>query len=91
MRAAPPVLWAPDDARIERATLTHYARLLAERGVETEGYHELWRWSVERLEDFWASIWDTFDVRASTPYTRVLGTRTMPGAEWFPGARLNFS
>jgi acetoacetyl-CoA synthetase len=91
VRAAPPVLWAPDDARIERATLTRYARLLAERGVETEGYHDLWRWSVDRLEDFWASIWDTFNVRASTPYTRVLGTRTMPGAEWFPGARLNFS
>ena len=46
VRAAPPVLWAPDDARIERATLTRYARLLAERGVETEGYHDLWRWSV---------------------------------------------
>ena len=91
MHAPPPVLWAPDAARIERATLTRYARRLAERGVDTEGYHDLWRWSVDQLEDFWASIWDTFGVRASTPYTRVLGRRTMPGAEWFPGARLNFA
>ena len=92
VRAPPPVLWAPDDGpRIERATLTRYARLLAERGVETVGYHDLWCWSVDQLEDFWGSIWSTFGVRASTPYTRVLGSRTMPGAEWFPGARLNFA
>src|SRR5262245_35131371 len=91
VRPAPPVLWAPDQARIERATLTRYARRLAERGVETDGYHDLWRWSVENLEEFWASIWETFDVRASSPYERVLGRRTMPGAEWFPGARLNFA
>jgi acetoacetyl-CoA synthetase len=91
VRPAPPVLWAPDEARIERATLTRYTRRLAERGIETDGYHDLWRWSVENLEDFWASIWETFDVRASAPYERVLGRRTMPGAEWFPGARLNFA
>jgi acetoacetyl-CoA synthetase len=89
--ATPPVLWAPDPARIERATITRYARGLAERGIETDGYHDLWRWSVENLEEFWASIWETFDVRASTPYERVLGSRAMPGAEWFPGARLNYA
>jgi acetoacetyl-CoA synthetase len=71
--------------------LTRYARRLAEHGIETDGYHDLWRWSVEHLEEFWESIWDHFDVRASAPYERVLGSRTMPGAEWFPGARLNFA
>ncbi len=91
MTSTPPILWAPDEARVERATITAYARRLAERGVETEGYHDLWRWSVEHIDDFWASIWETFDVRASTPYERVLGSRAMPGAEWFPGARLNFA
>ena len=91
MSDVPRVLWAPDEAEIERATLTAYARRLAEQGVQTDGYHDLWRWSVENLEAFWASIWDSFDVRASVPYERVLGRRTMPGAEWFPGARLNFA
>jgi acetoacetyl-CoA synthetase len=91
MSDVPRVLWAPDEAGIERATLTAYARRLAEQGVQTDGYHDLWRWSVENLEAFWASIWDSFDVRASVPYERVLGRRTMPGAEWFPGARLNFA
>ena len=91
MTAAPPVLWTPDAARVERAALTRYARWLAGRGVETDGYHELWRWSVDSLEEFWASIWEHFEVRASAPYDRVLASRRMPGAEWFPGARLNFA
>ena len=87
----PPVLWAPDEARVERATLTRYARGLAGHGVETDGYHELWRWSVDDVEAFWASIWEFFDVRASSPYERVLASRAMPGAVWFPGAQLNFA
>jgi acetoacetyl-CoA synthetase len=88
---APPVLWTPDEARIERAALTGYTRWLASRGIVADGYGELWRWSVENLDAFWASIWERFDVQASTPYERVLGSRTMPGTEWFPGARLNFA
>ena len=91
MSGTPPVLWTPDAARVERATLTDYARRLAARGDATDGYHELWRWSVENLDAFWASIWERFDVQASTPYEHVLGSRAMPGAEWFSGARLNFA
>jgi acetoacetyl-CoA synthetase len=88
----PRVLWTPDDARIERATITRYARWLAEtKGVETTGYHDLWSWSVDELEVFWESIWEFFDVRASEPYERVLDARVMPGAEWFPGAKLSFA
>ena len=92
MRDAPPVLWAPDEARVERAAITRYARWLAEtRGVQTSGYGDLWRWSVTEIEAFWASVWEFFDVQASEPYERVLGSRTMPGAEWFPRARLNYA
>ena len=88
----PPILWTPDEARIERAAITRYARWLAEtRGVETRGYEELWRWSVTDIEAFWKSVWEFFDVQASEPYERVLGSRAMPGAEWFPGARLNYA
>jgi acetoacetyl-CoA synthetase len=88
----PPVLWTPGEARVERATITRYARWLAEtRGVETGGYDELWRWSVSDVEAFWTSIWEFFDVQASAPYEHVLGSHVMPGAEWFPGARLNYA
>jgi len=89
---APPVLWEPSPERIERATLTRYQRWLEERlGRSFGSYDELWAWSVEDVEGFWASIWDFFEVRASVPYERVLGRREMPGAEWFAGARLNWA
>jgi acetoacetyl-CoA synthetase len=86
------VLWTPPDDARERFVLGRYmAWLAAERGLDFRGYEELWEWSVTDLEGFWASIWDFFGVRARTPYERVLGSREMPGAEWFPGARLNFA
>ncbi|HEX3291686.1 MAG TPA: acetoacetate--CoA ligase [Gaiella sp.] len=88
----PPILWQPDADRIERSTLTRYARWLADaRGIRTSGYDELWRWSTVDIEGFWASIWEFFEIQTSTPPDRVLGSRAMPGAEWFPGARLNYA
>jgi acetoacetyl-CoA synthetase len=83
----PKLLWTPAPEQIERATLTRYARAVGREGA----YDDLWRWSVEDLEGFWSSIWEFFDVQASEPYERVLGRREMPGAEWFPGARLNYA
>jgi acetoacetyl-CoA synthetase len=90
--STPPILWRPDTDRRERATLTGYTRWLEQtRGLDLPDYARLWEWSTTDLEGFWASIWEYFDVLASTPYERVLGSRAMPGAEWFTGARLNFA
>ena len=72
--------------------MTRYMRwLAAERGRAFDDYQSLWEWSVRELEEFWASIWDFFEVGASTPYSRVLAERAMPGASWFEGAELNFA
>jgi acetoacetyl-CoA synthetase len=88
----PPILWRPSAERIERATITGYARWLERtRGLDLPDYARLWEWSVADLEGFWASVWERFGVIASVPYERVLGSREMPGAVWFPGARLNFA
>jgi acetoacetyl-CoA synthetase len=87
-------LWEPSEERKERAAVTRYARWLRdERGVELpdDEYASLWQWSVDSLDDFWASIWDYFDVEAGEPYERVLADRSMPGAEWFTGSRLNYA
>ena len=83
----PELLWTPSEERIERSALTAYARAVGREG----DYADLWQWSVDDLEGFWASIWEHFDVQASTPYERVLGDRSMPGAEWFPGTRLSYA
>jgi acetoacetyl-CoA synthetase len=87
------LLWTPSAQRVERSNMTRYMRWLeSERGLDFEGdYHALWRWSVGGIEDFWASIWGFFEVRASTPYSEVLASRKMPGASWFPGANLNYA
>jgi acetoacetyl-CoA synthetase len=86
------VIWTPPANARERSVLGRYLDWLQrERGLGFSGYEEAWRWSVSDLEGFWASIWDYFEVRAHAPYERVLGSRQMPGAEWFPGARLNFA
>jgi len=88
----PEKLWEPSAGLVERSRMTEYMRwLAAERGLELDGYDDLWRWSVEDLEGFWSSIWDFFEVQADGGYDRVLGSREMPGAEWFAGARLNYA
>ncbi|TLY67226.1 MAG: acetoacetate--CoA ligase, partial [Gammaproteobacteria bacterium] len=86
------LLWTPGPDRIRRANVTAFADWLArERGRRFADYTALWRWSVEDLEGFWQALWDYFPIDSSAPYTRVLGRRSMPGAEWFPGARLNYA
>ena len=86
------LLWQPDDQTIENANLTHYMRWLQEtRNLNFDTYSALWQWSVDSLEDFWASLWDYFAIKASQPYESVLLKRIMPGAQWFVGARLNYA
>jgi acetoacetyl-CoA synthetase len=86
------LLWQPSAARQEHSRMRHYQRWLgAEYELPVGSYQELWQWSVEELEEFWESIWKYFDVRASQPYTRVLSSRSMPGARWFEGAQLNYA
>ncbi len=86
------LLWEPSEAVKKSASITHYLDWLSrEKGLRFAGYHELWEWSVRNLEDFWESLWDYYGIVASTRYQAVLSTRSMPGASWFEGARLNYT
>jgi acetoacetyl-CoA synthetase len=76
------LLWTPSDP-----DASEMARLMRARGFSE--YDELWRWSVEDLEGFWGALWDWFEIEGS--YERVLGSREMPGAEWFPGASVSYA
>jgi acetoacetyl-CoA synthetase len=84
----PTKLWEPPDALVDGALMTRYMHWL-DKGFET--YDELHRWSVEDLEGFWSAVAEFYAVRFATPPERVLGRREMPGAEWFPGATLNYA
>jgi acetoacetyl-CoA synthetase len=88
----PEKLWGPPAELVARARMTEYMRWLgSERGLDFDGYDELWRWSVEDLEGFWSSIWDFFEVQADGGYDCVLDSHEMPGAEWFAGTELNYA
>ena len=86
------LLWEPSEELKENANISRYIRWLEdEKGLSFSDYGELWEWSVTELEEFWASIWEFFEVKASRPYERVLSQREMPGANWFEGAELNYA
>ncbi len=86
------LLWSPSPAVIENANLTKFMCWLhPTRGLTFTTYQELWQWSVTDLEAFWAAWWDYTGVISSQPYSTVLAQRTMPGAQWFVGARLNYA
>ncbi len=54
---------------------------------------DLWRWSVDHLEEFWVAVWDFFAVEADGGHEVALAesAAAMPGARWFPGTRLNYA
>jgi acetoacetyl-CoA synthetase len=86
-------LWSPTPDRIARSHLRQFMREVARTwGVDCRDQASLYRWSIEQPEQFWSSVWDFCDVVADTRGDVVLehGDR-MPGARWFPGARLNFA
>jgi len=86
------LLWEPSEETKQQSTLMRYIQWLeSTKGLKFHTQEELWEWSVNNLEDFWASIWDFFHIQASKPYSTVLTERKMPGARWFPGAELNYA
>ena len=88
----PRILWQPDPATVARSRMTAFRRWLASaRGVVAADYNELWRWSVTDLEGFWGAFAEFAGVRFHTAPQRVLADASMPGAQWFPGATLNYA
>ncbi len=87
------LLWTPDTERISRTNLHRFMTVVNERyHVDCTAYEQLYQWSVDHITDFWAAFWEFAPVMASTPYEEVLDDAArMPGAKWFPGARLNFA
>jgi acetoacetyl-CoA synthetase len=85
-------LWEASEERKQQANVTRYMQWLAEtRKLHFATREYLWQWSVTHIEDFWASLWEYFHIKASKPYKTVLVERKMPGAQWFPGAELNYA
>ena len=86
-------LWTPSPQRVAGSNLTAFTQFVAERyGVKAATYAELHAWSCTNREQFWQAIWQFCGVVASTQGDIILTERDrMPGARWFPEARLNFA
>lgn len=85
------LLWEPDESDLAGARITEFAAFVARRhGVDVGDYAALWSWSVEELGPFWQAVWDFFGIDSDTDPGPALTSMDMPGAQWFPAARINY-
>jgi len=86
-------LWTPSSNRVAQANMTAYMTYVNNRyGTGFTDYFELQRWSVDNIADFWESVWDFLDIKASRRFDVVVDdVGKFPGAKWFVGAKLNFA
>lgn len=85
-------LWQPSAERVAQADLTAFMAAAGRRwGRCFDDYEALHRWSVEQPEEFWRFLWEFAEVRGDPGGQVVADGDRMPGARWFPAARLNFA
>jgi len=86
-------LWVPSEERVKEANLTHFISLVNWKyDSKLQSYADLYRWSIQKVPEFWSAIWDYAGMVSSRPFEQVVDDLTkFPGASWFPGARLNFA
>jgi len=87
------LLWEPSEEQKRNANITKFIDTVNKRyGKDFHSYDELYDWSIDKIPDFWASVWDFVGIKASKGYDIVIDdVNKMPGAKWFIGARLNFA
>ncbi len=87
------ILWQPSKERIQKSRMSRFMNFVNERYEHHfKDYPSLYQWSVAHIADFWAAMWDFAEIRALTPFYRVIDDPgKMIGAKWFSGARLNFA
>ena len=84
-------LWEGSEEFKTSSHLDHYQKWLeSSHGLSFKNYYEIWKWSVDNVENFWKSVWDYFKVISHADYNRVL-SGTMPKCNWFEGATLNYA
>ena len=86
-------LWQPSPRQIESANLTAFMRHVAQNGGPSlHHYAGLYDWSVNQPAAFWQAVWNFCGIISSRRGTAVLEhPQQMPGARWFPDARLNYA
>jgi acetoacetyl-CoA synthetase len=85
-------VWKPDAGDVAASALKSFSRLAEARtGLELETYSALHEWSIRDSGAFWSLIWEFCDVIGERGVGDVIASNEMPGARFFPDARLNFA
>jgi len=86
-------LWEPSEDWLKNAEATKFIEFVNKNYVQNlSGGKDLYKFSVEKIEDFWAAMWDFAGIIASKKYDKVVEDLSVfPGTKWFPGAKLNFA
>ncbi|MEG1923510.1 MAG: acetoacetate--CoA ligase [Clostridia bacterium] len=93
------LLWTPSQEYIESTNMYKfmtYANQEIEKSdknaIKMVDYKSLYRWSVNKPEQFWDLLWKYFDIKVSKTYDKTVDDiKKFPGAEWFPNAKLNYA
>jgi acetoacetyl-CoA synthetase len=87
------LLWKPPEERKRKSNIVKFINYVSKQYKRKIGnYNELYDWSISNIPDFWAAVWDFVEIKASKRYDIVIDDlKKMPGAKWFPGAKLNFA
>ncbi|HEY7991528.1 MAG TPA: acetoacetate--CoA ligase [Stellaceae bacterium] len=85
-------LWRPNGAWLEQ---TNLRRFMVEAALRWRrpfaDYEALHRWSIEQPREFWPSLWDFAGIIGERGDRVVVDADKMPGARFFPDARLNYA
>jgi len=81
-------LWTPSPARVAASNLTAFKRAV---GRNSDDYAALHAWSVAQPEAFWTAVWDFVGIKGERGARAVENRDKLPGARWFPDAKLNFA
>lgn len=86
-------LWKPSEKRISNANMTKYIEFVNKRyDTNFTNYFDLHAWSVDNIPEFWETVWDFLEIRASKKFDKVVDDlKKFPGAQWFVGAEMNFA
>jgi len=86
-------IWEPSEERKKNTNIAKFTNFVSKRyGQKLSGYDELYEWSTDNLADFWDSVWDFCEIRASRPHDSVItSAERMMDTKWFQGSRLNFA
>ena len=87
------LLWTPSGERIKEANMVRFVDFVNKTySLQIQDYWQLYQWSIEKIPDFWAAVWEFAGVKASQGYDKVVDDLSkFPGAKWFLGAKLNFA